>query len=121
MGDAIDDDPLALAGRLTSALAGYGATDICVTGSTALGVWATPRQSRDLDVCARVPAAAVTRILARFDGIADGTPETATVLRLSFLRWDVDVFVMVADDAYESICGARGRDAAAPPVTFPNR
>lgn len=105
--DRLDEDPLNLAARLASALAGYGVTDICLTGSAALGVWATPRQSRDLDLCARVPAAAVSRILARFDGVAAGPPDAPTVLRLSFARWDIDVFVSRDDDAYDRACAAR--------------
>jgi hypothetical protein len=99
-------DPLEIVGRLIAALAGYGVEHAAVTGSTALGVWASPRQSRDLDICASVPPEAVPRILARFDGIAAGPPEDPGVLRLRFLDWDVDVFV-TGDDPYDAACASR--------------
>ena len=76
--------PIETVGRLVTDLAGFGVSDAVVTGSTALGVWATPRQSRDLDLCAAVPPAAVLRILAQFDGIAAGPPEAPGVLRLRY-------------------------------------
>ena len=44
---AADDvsDPLHVVGQLAAALTeGYGVSNLVVTGSTALGVWAAPRQ-----------------------------------------------------------------------------
>jgi hypothetical protein len=82
-------DPLAVVERLVAALRFYDVVDIAVTGSTALGVWAAPRQSRDVDLCAIVPRDSVQRILARFDGISSGPSDHPDVLRLRFLGWDV--------------------------------
>lgn len=98
--------PIEVAGRLAAALKAFGVRDLIVTGSTALGVWAAPRQSRDLDLCGRVPPSSVRRMLARFDGIAAGPPENPGVLRLRFLDWDVDIFV-TEDGAYDRECAAR--------------
>jgi hypothetical protein len=106
-------DPLEMAGRLTSALQAYGVTDIALTGSAALGVWAAPRQSKDIDLCATVPPKAVPRILARFDGIAAGPPEDPGVLRLNFLQWDVDVFVN-SGDPYDVQCSCRAVEVPTP-------
>lgn len=66
------DDPLAVLAQLQVVLEAAGVRELTVTGSAALGIWATPRQSRDIDVCAYVPKAAVVPLLARFDGIAAG-------------------------------------------------
>jgi hypothetical protein len=99
MEPADGSDPLAAVGRFAAALGSYDVRNIAVTGSAALGVWAAPRQSRDIDLCAEVPSKAVLPILARFDGIAAGPPEDPRVLRLRFLDWDIDVFVS-GDDPY---------------------
>jgi hypothetical protein len=98
--------PLTVVGRLSSALAAYGVQQLMVTGSAALGVWSTPRQSRDIDLCGSVPASAVYRILARFDGLAAGPPDAPGLLRLRFLDWDVDLFV-TSDDPYYQECFVR--------------
>jgi hypothetical protein len=112
-------DPLRVVGQLAAALTqGYGVSNLVVTGSTALGVWAAPRQSRDLDLCAEVPAASVPRLLARFDGIAAGPPEDPGALRLRYLDWDVDVFV-TGDDPYYRECAGRAVMVATPSGPVP--
>jgi hypothetical protein len=108
-----EDQPLAIVGRLASALSHYGVGQLVVTGSAALGVWATPRQSRDIDLCGSVPPAVVPKLLARFDGLAAGPPDAPGLLRLRFLNWDVDLFV-VADDPYDRECAARAVEVATP-------
>src|SRR5262249_12938779 len=100
------NDPLPLLASLQRALEAEGDSDLIVTGSAALGVWTTPRQSRDIDVCARVPLSAVRPLLARFDGISSGPGELPDVLRLRFGSWDVDVFV-TGDNPYDRECAAR--------------
>lgn len=105
------NDPLIVVGRLVSALSMYGVERLVVTGSAALGVWSTPRQSRDIDLCGSVPAASVNKILARFDGLAAGPPENPGLLRLRFLDWDVDLFV-TAGDAYYEECARRAVEVA---------
>jgi len=79
---------------------------VVLTGSAALGIWTTPRQSRDIDLCASVPAEAVPKLLARFDGIAAGPSDDPGALRLNFAGWDIDVFV-VGDDPYYDDCARR--------------
>ena len=100
------DDPLSVLASFQRALDGYGVRDLTVTGSAALGVWTTPRQSRDIDVCASVPKSAIPKLLARFDGISAGPGDLPDVLRLRFGSWDVDVFV-IGEDPYDRECAAR--------------
>jgi hypothetical protein len=117
MTGAAEDQPLAIVGRLATALGAFGVGQIVVTGSAALGVWATPRQSRDIDLCGSVPPASVPKILARFDGLAAGPADAPGVLRLRFGSWDVDLFV-TSDDPYDRECSARAVEVptAAGPV-----
>jgi hypothetical protein len=108
-----EEKPLEIVGRLAAALGGYGVSQIVVTGSAALGVWATPRQSRDIDLCGSVPPAAVPKILARFGGLAAGPADAPGLLRLRFGSWDVDLFV-TSDDPYDRECAARAAEVATP-------
>lgn len=95
--------------RLAEALGAYGVTDFAVTGGAALGAWVPPRETRDVDLCAVVPAASIPRMLARYDGVRGGTGEIPDVMRLSIGSWDIDVFP-VKDD-YDMTCLGRATEA----------
>ena len=83
-------------------LEGHHVTDFAFTGGLAVGVWSSPRQTRDLDVCGTLPLEEVDRLLARRDGIRSGTEALPDVIRFRVGDWDVDLFV--SKGAYDREC-----------------
>lgn len=96
------DSPGDVLGSLVETLQANGISPVAVTGGIAFGVWVSPRYTRDFDLCAVVPDAAVDRILARYDGIRVGPERLPTIMRFSFRGWDVDLFVV--HTAYDREC-----------------
>jgi hypothetical protein len=95
--------------QITEVLERYGVAQIALTGGLAFGVWATPRFTRDFDLCASVPEEAVDKLLARFDGIRVGPGRIPQLIRFSFGEWDVDLFVATTE--YDRECLARAVSA----------
>lgn len=79
--------------RLARVLEGVGVREWAVTGSVALGVWAAPRETRDVDLCGVLPLASVDHLLAGHDGFLPGAQELPDLVRFRVLDWDVDLFV----------------------------
>ena len=79
--------------RLVRLLESLGIDRYALTGGIAFGVWAEPRETRDLDVTAVLPPAAVLPLLAQFDGMRVGSGEMPDVVRFRLRDWDVDLFV----------------------------
>jgi hypothetical protein len=67
--------------------------DFAFTGGLAVGVWSTPRQTRDLDVCGVLPLEELDRLLATRDGLRSGPGELPDMVRFRVADWDVDLFV----------------------------
>lgn len=88
--------------RVTEALRSHGVHDLAFTGGVAVGVWAEPRQTKDVDVCGTLPPAEVNRLLALRDGIRSGPEELPDMVRFRVGDWDVDLFV--CKDAYDRTC-----------------
>ncbi len=107
-----DADPslAAALGRLAQVLAGFGVTDFALSGGVAVGVWSTPRTTRDIDVCGVLPPASLDSMLAVLDGMRFGPSEVPDSLRFTIERWDVDFFV--AKSAYDRECLARAVNVA---------
>lgn len=80
--------------RLDAVLRSVGVARYALTGGTAFGVWCGPRQTRDVDVVADVPLAAVDPLLAFHDGMRFGPEELPDILRIDVAGWDVDLFVV---------------------------
>lgn len=99
----------AVLGQLVGPLERLGIRDFAVTGSVALGVWAAPRETRDIDLCGVLPAASVDRLLAQHDGMRFGPGELPDVLRFRVGAWDVDLFV--SKGAYDRNCLDRAVEA----------
>lgn len=102
MNGAGAEDVTSLIGELVQMLERHGITSVALTGAQALGVWTVPRFSDDVDLCAAVPSSSVDALLAQYDGIRVGPEEVPAIIRISFRRWDVDLFV--AHDAYDEEC-----------------
>ena len=85
--------------------------DFAFTGGVAVGVWAAPRQTKDVDLCGTLPLEEVERLRALRDGIRSGAGELPDIVRFRVDDWDVDLFV--AKDAYD-----RERLNRAVPVEF---
>lgn len=103
-----DDLEEALA-RTVEILHDHGVNDFAFTGGVAVGVWATPRQTRDLDVCGVLPAEEVNRLLALRDGIRSGPEQLPDMVRFRAGAWDVDLFV--SKDTYDHECLSRAHHA----------
>ncbi len=91
-----------LVARVIRVLHSHGVEEFAFTGGVAVGVWAEPRQTRDLDVCGTLPLAEVDRLLALRDGIRSGPEELPDLVRFRVGDWDVDLFV--CKDAYDRTC-----------------
>jgi hypothetical protein len=85
--------PRALLERLTAVLESHGIREFAFTGGVAVGVWATPRQTHDLDLCGVLPPAELDRLLALRDGIRTGAGAMPDLVRFRVQDWDVDLFV----------------------------
>ena len=88
--------------RVEAVLRAHGITNFAFTGGVAVGVWASPRQTRDLDLCGELPLAEVDRLLAQRDGIRAGTGELPDMVRFRVGDWDVDLFV--SSGSYDAEC-----------------
>jgi hypothetical protein len=99
------EGPIPVLARLREALDRHGVSDFAITASVALGFWAAPRQTRDIDLCGVVPPEAVTPLLAQHDGVRSGPGELPDVIRFRVGDWDVDLFV--AKRRYDEVCLAR--------------
>jgi hypothetical protein len=92
--------------RLVRALEGLGIRNFALTGGAAYGVWVEPRETRDLDVCAELPQAALMPLLAHFDGMRFGASEVPDIVRFRIGDWDVDLFVAKYPDDFECLARA---------------
>lgn len=78
--------------RLVEVLQRFGVVEYAVTGGIAFGVWASPRATRDVDLCGVLPRESVDRLLAQHDGIRVGPGEVPDLVRFRVGDWDVDLF-----------------------------
>lgn len=104
-----DEIPAEILARLTEALKSLGIADVAITGGVALGVWSTPRATRDIDLCGVVPPEAVDKLLLTRDGIRSGPEVLPDVIRFRFGEWDVDLFV--AKSEFDKSCLQRSAEA----------
>jgi hypothetical protein len=79
--------------RVVGVLQSHGVVDFAFTGGVAVGVWAAPRQTKDIDLCGSLPISEVDRLLATRDGIRSGPEELPDIVRFRVGDWDVDLFV----------------------------
>jgi hypothetical protein len=87
------DSPAALVARVAEVLRSHRIVDFAFTGGLAVGVWSTPRQTRDLDVCGALPLEEVDRLIATRGGLRSGPGELPDMVRFRVGDWDVDLFV----------------------------
>ena len=80
--------------RVARVLRNHQVLDFAFTGGVAVGVWAAPRQTKDVDLCGSLPVEEVDRLLALHDGIRSGSDEVPDIVRFRAEDWDVDPFVM---------------------------
>lgn len=83
----------AILGRVAQVLRSHRVLDFAFTGGVAVGVWAVPRQTRDVDLCGSLPIEEVDRLLSLRDGIRSGPEELPDIVRFRVEDWDVDLFV----------------------------
>jgi predicted nucleotidyltransferase len=83
----------ALLERITRVLRSHQVFDFAFTGGVAVGVWAAPRQTKDVDLCGSLLLEEVDRLLALHDGIRSGPEELPDIVRFRVEDWDVDLFV----------------------------
>jgi hypothetical protein len=95
--------------RVVAVLRSHGVHDFAFTGGLAVGVWAAPRQTRDLDVCGSLAADEVNRLLAQRDGIPSGPEELPDMVRFRVGDWDVDLFIR--KDPFDEECLRRAIEA----------
>lgn len=88
--------------RVVEVLRRHHVDDFAFTGGVAVGVWSTPRQTKDVDVCGTLPADEVDRLLALRDGVRSGAGRLPDVVRFSIGTWDVDLFVSKSE--YDRTC-----------------
>lgn len=79
--------------RVVSVLRNHNVVDFAFTGGVAVGIWAAPRQTKDIDLCGSLPIEEVDRLLALYDGIRSGAGELPDIVRFRLGDWDVDLFV----------------------------
>jgi hypothetical protein len=96
------DSPAALVARVAEVLRSHAVVNFAFTGGLAVGVWSTPRQTRDLDVCGALPLEEVDRLIATRDGVRSGPGELPDMVRFRVGDWDVDLFV--SKGAYDREC-----------------
>lgn len=94
--------PRALLERIVGVLQSHKVHDAAFTGAVAVGVWAAPRQTKDLDLCGSLPSEEVDRLLALRDGIRSGAEALPDIVRFRVDDWDVDLFV--SKGAYDREC-----------------
>jgi len=91
--------------RIARVLRSHEVLDFAFTGGVAVGVWAAPRQTKDVDLCGSLPVEEVDRLLALHDGIRSGSEELPDIVRFRVDDWDVDLFV--SKGAYDRECLSR--------------
>jgi hypothetical protein len=91
--------------RVAKVLISHQVTDFAFTGGVAVGVWASPRQTRDIDLCGSLPMEEVDRLLALRDGFRSGSDELPDIIRFRVGDWDVDLFV--SKSQYDRECLGR--------------
>lgn len=91
--------------RVAAILRSHGVDDFAFTGGIAVGVWAQPRQTRDVDVCGVLRPDEIERLLALRDGIRSGPEPLPDMVRFRVGEWDVDLFV--CKDEYDRTCLGR--------------
>src|SRR5258708_19188305 len=79
--------------RVVHVLQSHRVVDFAFTGGAAVGVWAAPRQTKDIDLCGSLPVGEVDRLLALRDGIRSGPEELPDFVRFRVGDWNVDLFV----------------------------
>jgi hypothetical protein len=95
--------------RVGEVLRSHGVAQYAFTGGLAVGVWSSPRQTRDLDVCGAIPMEHVDRLVATHDGFKSGPGELPDLVRFRVGDWDVDLFV--SKGPYDRECLARAVNA----------
>lgn len=95
--------------KVARVLRSHRVDDFAFTGGIAVGVWAAPRQTRDLDLCGTLPLEEVNRLLAMRDGMRTGTEELPDIVRFRVGDWDVDLFL--SKDEYDRACLSRAVSA----------
>ena len=95
--------------RIADVLQDHHVVDFAFTGGVAVGVWASPRQTKDVDLCGSLPLAEVDRLLSRRDGVRSGADELPDIVRFRVAGWDVDLFV--SKSPYDRECLARAVSA----------
>jgi hypothetical protein len=95
----------AILAGIMAALRSHRVEECAFTGGVAVGVWAQPRQTRDVDVCGVLPLEEVDRLLALRDGLRSGPEALPDLVRFRVGEWDVDLFV--CKDEYDRTCLAR--------------
>ena len=98
----IPDVAGAILERIADVLRSHHVLDFAFTGGVAVGVWAAPRQTKDVDLCGSLPVEEVDRLLALRDGIRSGADELPDIVRFRVQDWDVDLFV--SKDTYDREC-----------------
>ena len=88
--------------RVAEVLRSHRIVEFAFTGGVAVGVWAVPRQTHDIDLCGVLPPDEVDRLLALRDGIRAGSGELPDLVRFRVGQWDVDLFV--TKGAYDELC-----------------
>jgi hypothetical protein len=88
--------------RIAAVLRDHHVVDFAFTGGLAVGVWATPRQTKDVDLCGSLPMEEVDRLLALRDGVRSGPAEAPDIVRFRVGTWDVDLFV--SKSSYDHEC-----------------
>jgi predicted nucleotidyltransferase len=91
--------------RVAEVLRRHRVVDFAFTGGVAVGAWAEPRQTKDLDLCGSMPLEEVDRLLALQDGLRSGAQELPDIIRFRVGQWDVALFV--SKGAYDQECLAR--------------
>ena len=91
-----------LLAKVVRVLLSHHVDDFAFTGGIAVGIWAQPRQTRDLDVCGSLALDEVNRLLALRDGMRTGAEQLPDSVRFRVGDWDVDLFVSKGE--YDRTC-----------------
>lgn len=79
--------------RVAQVLRSHRVVDFAFTDGVAVGVWAAPRQTKDVDLCGSLPIEEVDRLVTLRDGVRPGPEELPDIVRFRVAQWDVDLFV----------------------------
>ncbi len=89
--------------RIVAVLASHQVVEFAFAGGLAVGIWSSPRQTKDLDICGTLPLKEVDRLLALRDGIRSGSEALPDIVRFRVGDWDVDLFVSKGPYDFESL------------------